>query len=154
MTDVDKKFWHRMQSQQHKRRNISGIYIFDQFSDDEKRQPTCIEDCQQETRRSWLMKRNDKVYAKQAIAKIYDSFLELCGYLHNEDCLDDETLKDFTEMVGEAKDDVKYNWALHELANQLDLACDKLTMLADTFGVTKGGRNDVDFKSKKGGEDD
>jgi len=28
---------------------------------------------------------------------------------------------------------------LHELANQLDMACDKLTMLADYFGVTKGG---------------
>lgn len=142
MTDVDKKFWHRMQSQQHKRRNISGIYIFDQFPDDEKRQPTCIEDCQQETRRAWLMKRKDKVYAKQVITMIYDSFLELCKYLHDEGCLDDKVLKDFTDMAGNAKDDVKYNWALHELANQLDMACDKLTMLADSFGVTKGGNDE------------
>lgn len=143
MTDVDKKFWYKMQSQQHKRRNISGIYIFDQFPDDEKRQPTCIEDCQQETRRAWLMKRQDKAYAKQAITMICDSFLDLCDYLHNDGCLDDKTLKDFTEMVGEAKDDVKYNWALHELANILDYVCDKLTMLADAYGVTKGGENDI-----------
>ena len=70
---------------------------------------------------------------------IYDSFLELCDYLHDEGCLDDKDFKDFTDMAGEAKDDVKYNWALHELANMLDCACDKLAMLADTFGVTKGG---------------
>jgi hypothetical protein len=140
MNDIDKGFWHRMQSQQHKRRNISGIYIFDQFPDDEKRQPTCIEDCQQETRRAWLMKRNDKVYAKQAIRMIYDAFLELCDYLHNDGCLDDDTLKDFTEIAGMVKDELAYNWALHELANQLDLACDKLTMLADSFGVTKGSK--------------
>lgn len=36
------------------RRNLSGIYIFDKFPEDEKRQPTCIEDCQEETRLEWL----------------------------------------------------------------------------------------------------
>lgn len=142
MKDIDKIYWYKMQSQQHKRRNISGIYIFDKFPDDEKRQPTCIEDCQQETRRAWLMKRKDKVYAKQAITMIYDSFLELCKYLHNEGCLDDKDLEYLFEMEREEKDDLKYNWALHELANMLDWACDKLAMLADTFGVTKGGNDE------------
>lgn len=142
MKDIDKIYWHKMQSQQHKRRNLSGIYIWDQFPDDEKRQPTCIEDCQQETRRAWMMKRNDKVYAKQAIKMIYDSFLELCGYLHNEGCLDDDWFKEFTEMTGKAKDNVRHNWALHELANQLDMACDTLALVADTFGVTKGGEDE------------
>lgn len=131
-----------MQSQQHKRRNLSGIYIWDQFPDDEKRQPTCIEDCQQETRRAWLMKRNNKVYAKQAIKMIYDTFLELCDYLYKEDCLDDDRFKEFTEMTGKAKDNVRHNWALHELANQLDMACDTLALVADTFGVTKGGEHE------------
>lgn len=37
-----------------KRRNLSGIYIFDKFPEDERRQPTCIEDCQEETRKKWL----------------------------------------------------------------------------------------------------
>lgn len=36
------------------RRNLSGIYIFDQFPEEEKRSPTCIEDCQYETRERWL----------------------------------------------------------------------------------------------------
>lgn len=37
-----------------KRRNLTGIYIFDKFPDEERRVPTCIEDCQEETRKAWL----------------------------------------------------------------------------------------------------
>lgn len=37
-----------------KRYNISGIYIFDKFPEEERKQPTCIEDCQEETRTQWL----------------------------------------------------------------------------------------------------
>lgn len=37
-----------------KRRNLSGIYIFDQFPGEDFRVPTCIEDCQEEVRRGWL----------------------------------------------------------------------------------------------------
>jgi hypothetical protein len=85
------------------------------------------------------MKRNDKVYAKQAITMIYDAFFELCDYLHNEGCLDGKDFKDFTKMAEKAKDGVKYNWALHELATQLDVACDKLAMLADAFRVKRVG---------------
>ena len=31
------------------RRNLSGIYYFDKFDNEEKRQPTCFEDCQEST---------------------------------------------------------------------------------------------------------
>lgn len=37
-----------------KRRNLSGIYIFEQFPGEEMRHPTCVEDCQDETRKKWL----------------------------------------------------------------------------------------------------
>ncbi len=37
-----------------KRRGLSGIYIFDQFPEEEKGIPTCLEDCQEETRKQWL----------------------------------------------------------------------------------------------------
>lgn len=37
-----------------KRHNLSGIYIFDQFFEEDRRYPTCIEDCQKETRDTWL----------------------------------------------------------------------------------------------------
>ncbi len=36
------------------RRNLTGIYIFDKFEGEEKRQPTCFEDCQESTQDKWL----------------------------------------------------------------------------------------------------
>ena len=36
------------------RRNLSGIFIFDKFEGEEKRKPTCFEDCQEETQDKWL----------------------------------------------------------------------------------------------------
>jgi hypothetical protein len=36
------------------RRNLSGIYIFDKFDGEPKRQPTCFEDCQEATQDAWL----------------------------------------------------------------------------------------------------
>lgn len=36
------------------RRNISGIYIFHKFEEDEKREPTCFEDCPEEKQDEWL----------------------------------------------------------------------------------------------------
>ena len=32
-----------------RRRNLSGIYIFEKFEDEKKREPTCFEDCSEET---------------------------------------------------------------------------------------------------------
>lgn len=43
-----------MKEQTLKRRNLSGIYIFDQFPGEENRQPTCVEDCRKEIRSTWL----------------------------------------------------------------------------------------------------
>lgn len=37
-----------------RRRNLSGIYIFETFEGEEKRQPTCFEDCTEETQDKWL----------------------------------------------------------------------------------------------------
>lgn len=36
------------------RRNLSGVYIFEQFEGEEKRQPTCFEDCTREKQEEWL----------------------------------------------------------------------------------------------------
>lgn len=36
------------------RRNISGIYIFEKFPEDESREPTCFEDCTEATQDKWL----------------------------------------------------------------------------------------------------
>lgn len=37
-----------------KRRNLSGIYLFDKLEGEEKKIPTCLEDCNEETRNKWL----------------------------------------------------------------------------------------------------
>ena len=36
------------------RRNLSGIYIFDVLPGDERRKPTCFEDCTEEKQQEWL----------------------------------------------------------------------------------------------------
>lgn len=36
------------------RRNLSGVYIFHKFDDEECRQPTCFEDCPESRQDEWL----------------------------------------------------------------------------------------------------
>lgn len=36
------------------RRSLSGIYIFHKFEDEERREPTCFEDCPEEKQDEWL----------------------------------------------------------------------------------------------------
>lgn len=57
-----------------KRYNISGIYIFDKFDGEERRKPTCIEDCNDDTRQEWL-ESLDKV-------ALIDTINHLCHALH------------------------------------------------------------------------
>ncbi len=63
-----------------KKRNLSGIYIFDKFGDDEKETPTCIEECKEETLDKWIdsMDREGLIriikYLADVINKIGDEF--------------------------------------------------------------------------------
>lgn len=43
-----------MSTEKVNRRNISGIYIFYKFEDEERREPTCFEDCPEEKQDEWL----------------------------------------------------------------------------------------------------
>lgn len=36
------------------RRNLSGIYIFHKFDDDDRKRPTCFEDCPEEKQDEWM----------------------------------------------------------------------------------------------------
>jgi hypothetical protein len=36
------------------RRNLSGVYIFHKFDNEEKREPTCFEDCPESRQDEWL----------------------------------------------------------------------------------------------------
>lgn len=67
------------------RRNLSGIYIFDVLPGDERRQPTCFEDCTEEKQDEWLeslspeaVKSLSKRLAK-TLRIIGDEFDIMCG---------------------------------------------------------------------------
>jgi hypothetical protein len=36
------------------KRNLSGIYIFEKYENENKREPTCFEDCMEDTQDKWL----------------------------------------------------------------------------------------------------
>ena len=58
-----------------KRYGLSGIYIFNQFPDEEKKQPTCVEDCSYETRQEWF----DTLDREALLRTLH----HLCDTLHN-----------------------------------------------------------------------
>ena len=69
-----------------KRRDLSGIYIFDTFPGESKRQPTCIEDCQPETRRKLLLTKS-KEWLRDCIEQLAKTFKETTDYLVSEKCV-------------------------------------------------------------------
>lgn len=119
-----------------KRRDLSGIYIFDKFPSDEKRQPTCIEDCQQQARREWCMSLS-KDALRNTIKHLAETFKDICNYLVDERCVNEEQRDEFFAMIERNVERSKYNWAEHELADQVDFFCEKVILLADACGVTK-----------------
>ena len=127
-------------NEQLKRRNISGVYIFDTYPNEERRSPTCVEDCQQSTRRAWCMSK-DKECLRNTIAILADAFRDLVAYLHTETCVTDEQRREMEHMANNIVDRSKWNWAEHELADQVDVISEKIRLLADACGVTKGGQS-------------
>lgn len=123
-------------SKELKRRDMSGIYIFDTFPGEEKRHPTCIEDCQQETRRKWCMAQTQDCL-RDTIKHLAQTFKETTDYLVSEKCVNDEQRTEFFKMIDRNVERSKYNWAVHELADQVDFFCEKVTLLADACGVTR-----------------
>ena len=119
-----------------KRRDLSGIFIFDTFPGEVERQPTCVEDCQQETRRDWCMSKTPD-YRREAINLLAGTFKDITNYLVNEKCVTDEQRTGLFEMIDRNVEQSKYNLALHELADQVDFFCEKIRLLADACGVTK-----------------
>lgn len=119
-----------------KRRDLSGIYIFDTFPNEEHRRPTCVEDCQPETRRKWCMSKTQD-YLREVIETLAQTFKETTDYLVTEHCVSDEQRKEFFAMIDRNVERSKWNWAVHELADQVDFFCEKVTLLADACGVTK-----------------
>ena len=87
-----------------RRRGMSGIYIFDKFPFEDKRKPTCLEDCQEETRKKYLEGQDEEFLINtieilcQTIRNMSDEF-GICAVGGD----DDETAYEKTS------DDTKYN---------------------------------------------
>lgn len=126
-----------------KRRDLSGIFIFDTLPGDNKRKPTCIEDCTPEKRRKWCLAQTQEAL-RDTIKKEAEAFTELCDYLLKEKCITDEQRLSLLDTMDSAVERSRYNWAIHELADQVDFVCSKLVMLADACGVTKHKDSDDD----------
>lgn len=75
------------------RRNLSGIYIFDVLPGDEKRQPTCFEDCTEEKQHEWLDSltlealKNLSIQLAKTLRAIGDQFDIMCGEEEEEEWL-------------------------------------------------------------------
>lgn len=60
-----------------KRRSLSGLYIFHQFEDEERREPTCFEDCPEEKQDEWLNSLDPE--AVKRVAKVMAGTLRKIG---------------------------------------------------------------------------
>ncbi len=66
------------------RRNLSGVYIFDTLPGDDKRQPTCFEDCTEEKQQEWLDSltpealKNLSIQLAKTLRTIGDQFDIIC----------------------------------------------------------------------------
>lgn len=70
-----------------KRRDLSGIFIFEQFKGEAKRQPTCFEDCTEETQDKWL-ESLDKEALKNLAKQLAESLVnvaDFAGITRNQD---------------------------------------------------------------------
>ncbi len=73
------------------RRNLSGVYIFDTLPGDDKRKPTCFEDCTEEKQREWLDSLTPEALKGLSmqlaitLRKIGDQFDIIAGYDEEEE---------------------------------------------------------------------
>lgn len=72
------------------RRNLSGVYIFDTLPGDDKRKPTCFEDCTEEKQQEWLDSltpealKNLSIQLAKTLRTIGDQFDIIAGYDEEE----------------------------------------------------------------------
>ena len=73
------------------RRSLSGVFIFDTLPGDERRQPTCFEDCTEEKQQEWLDSltpeavKNLAIQLGKTLRTIGDQFDIMCGEKEEEE---------------------------------------------------------------------
>lgn len=119
-----------------KRRGISGVYIFDKFPTDKKRMPTCVEDCQQSTRREWCMTKSPG-YLFDVIVTMSHSLIDLVDFCHQQKILNHGEAWSYYLKSKEIVESSKSIYQLKDFADKVDYICVIITKLADAAGVTK-----------------
>lgn len=129
------------QNKDTRRRDLSGIYIFDTLPQDKRRKPTCIEDCSEQTRIKWLRSLDNEAL-KETAKHLNERFCELWKMLkpeeHNileENCHG----KPFCEIHSTADLNVReINWF-----------CKLFRCVADMASIcAKGSEADPDYKDE------
>lgn len=99
------------------RRGLSGIYIFDTFPGERKRQPTCLEDCTAAKRDEWLrgVEPECRARTRDLLLKVWDDVLAM---------LDDS---ERAEVLGSASHIGR--------SSSVEDICNAITLVADIFGI-------------------
>jgi hypothetical protein len=99
-----------------KRRNLSGIWLFDKYPEDTEAMPTCLEDCRKETREAWLRQIDDGEYLDHITS----------------------SLKETKERIDNLLTDQEKE-AMENLYPCLDIEqlCCYIATISDTFGISE-----------------
>ena len=84
-----------------------------------------------------MLLTKSKEWLRDCIEQLAKTFKETTDFLVSEKCVTDEQRKEFFAMIDRNVERSKYNWAEHEMADQVDFFCEKVPLLADACGVTK-----------------
>lgn len=110
-----------------KRRDLSGIFIFDILPQDNgKKKPTCIEDCTEETRVEWL-KTLDRAAIKRCGEVMNETMARLWNFLKPEEQLQFGNGKPYCALTGRL--------TKQSLIEEINKFCKLLKYLAIAFGV-------------------
>lgn len=128
------------------RRDLSGIYIFDILPQDNgRRRPTCIEDCTEETRLTWLeaQSRDCLVNVTEEMDKTMGGILEM---------LNEEELECFNDEFGNIVSNLRPNTASTfnpVTAGSVNDFCTVVRLVANYFGIcAKGSEAEIKFKEE------
>lgn len=117
------------------RRNLSGIYIFDTLEGERKRKPTCIEDCNDETRREWLLSLEPQAGINTANV-LCDTIVGVVDYAESEGLIERES----RELLCREAENRRGDGLLDNLLS----LCSLLRTLGNRLGLARG---------EKGGEE-
>lgn len=109
-----------------KRYNVSGIYIFDKFPGEEERHPTCVEDCQEETRLKWL-----STLDAEALKRTFDIVVEAIKYVNDIAFEGVEDKPDVGALLSDSIKMVKSSEDTTKLVKAVNLVCKQLHEIVD-----------------------